>query len=118
MKKGYYIHFDAKKTPGVKKKIDMQIEELQKYYIMAEINIMPERVNLFKRICRLFPGGAIERTYSEAITTMQNPDFIYIRRATADKKYVDFLCNIKQKWPVCKIIIEIFTYPYDRDEFL
>ncbi|MCM1134082.1 MAG: glycosyltransferase [Clostridium sp.] len=118
MKKGYYIHFDAKLTPGVGKKIDMQISELRKFYKVAEINIRGEEVPILKRVRRLLPGGAIERTYQEALAQMENPSFVYVRRATADKNYVSFFKNIKERWPDCKVIIEIFTYPYDRDEFL
>lgn len=118
MKKGYYIHFNAKITPGVAKKIDMQINEIRKSAEISEINILPQEVSLIKRLRRLLPGGAIERSYQEALGQMEKPDFIYVRRATADKNYVDFFRTVKKKWPDCKVIIEIFTYPYDKDEFL
>ena len=117
MKKGYYIHFDAKRTPGVAKKIDMQISEFRKNIVIDEVNIQATQVSLLKRVMRLLPGGAIERTYEEALEQLQAPDFLYVRRATADKNYIDFFRSVKKKWPSCKIIIEIFTYPYDRDEF-
>lgn len=117
MKKGYYIHFNAKITPGVAKKIDMQVNEFRKSAEISEINILPQEVSLIKRLRRLLPGGAIERSYQEAFGQMDKPDFIYVRRATADKNYVDFFRAVKEKWPDCKVIIEIFTYPYDKDEF-
>lgn len=118
MKNGYYIHFDAKLTPGVQKKIDMQVQELKKHFIVNEINVLSEKVCLAKRLLRLLPGGAIDRTYSQALDAMDSPDFIYVRRATADRFYVDFFRSIKKRWPACKIMIEIFTYPYDKDEFM
>ena len=118
IKKGYYIHFNAKITPGVQKKIDMQVEELGRHLIISELNILPEEVSFPRRLRRLLPGGAVERSYKAALENMENPDFIYVRRTTADKSYVDFFRIIKKKWPNCKVLIEIFTYPYDKDEFM
>ena len=118
LKKGYYIHFDAGKTPGVAKKIDMQINEFRKDMDITEINIAAGAVSIFRRLCRLLPGGIIERDYKRALEQMDNPDYIYVRRTTADKQYVEFFRTVKKRWPECKVLIEIFTYPYDRDEFL
>ena len=117
MKKGYYVHFDVKGIPGVAKKIDMQIAELSKFYDMTEIDIRAMDVSFLARIFRLLPGGAISRTYEESLKQIDNPTFVYIRRATADTEYVSFIKNIKKNWPSCKIIVEIFTYPYDKDDF-
>lgn len=118
LKKGYYIHFDARRTPGVAKKIDMQINEFRKELEIEEINIPAREVPFLRRLRRLLPGGAIERDYQSALEEMENPDYIYVRRTTADKRYVDFFRTVKKRWPGCKVLVEIFTYPYDRDEFL
>lgn len=118
MKRGYYIHFDARISPGVSKKIDMQIRELRKSFDMEEINIRAKDCSLVWRVLRLLPGGAISRTYDEALEQIIEPDFLYIRRATADKEYVNFFKEIRRRWPNCKILVEIFTFPYDKDEFL
>lgn len=117
MKKGYYVHFDVKGIPGVAKKLDMQIAELSKFYDMTEINIRSAEVSLTTRLLRLLPGGAIARTYQEALEEINDPTFVYVRRATADKYYVSFFKELKARWPECKVIVEIFTYPYDKDDF-
>lgn len=117
MKRGYYIHFEAKRTPGVARKINMQIAELQKSAVMEEIEIKSLPVSFLRRLSRFLPGGAIDRSYEDALKQLDHPDFIYVRRATADRHYVNFFQEVKRRWPSCKIIIEIFTYPYDRDEF-
>lgn len=117
MKKGYYVHFDVKGIPGVAKKIDMQIAELSKFYDMTEINIRSSEVSLATRLLRLLPGGAIARMYQEALEEIHDPAFVYVRRATADKYYVSFFKELKTRWPECKVIVEIFTYPYDKDDF-
>lgn len=117
MKKGYYIHFGGPKTSGVAKKIEMQIAELKRYYEVEEILVKDIYRSLSERIVGLLPHMSIEREYQEAFEKLQNPDFVYIRRAVADKKYYLFLSQIKKAYPKCKIIVEIFTYPYDKDEF-
>lgn len=117
MKQGYYIHFDARQSLGVSKKIDMQIDELNRYFQVEEINIEPLKRSLLKRILGLFPTMSIDRDYSGTIDKLKNPDFIYIRRSVADRKYVRFWKEIRRRYPDVKLVIEIFTYPYDKDDF-
>lgn len=116
-KRGYYVHFQGRLSIGVSKKIDMQLEEFQKNYDMQEIEVETIHRNLFQRVAGLFPTKSIARDYAGALEQMTAPDFVYIRRTVADKLYVQFMCDIKRKYPNCKIIIEIFTYPYDMDNF-
>lgn len=117
MKKGYYIHFQGRESIGVSKKIDMQLAEFKKHYDMTELEIKTPKRNLFQRIIGLFPTASIKRKYKEAFENIVEPDFIYVRRTVADREYVSFWKNVKLKFPNCKIIIEIFTYPYDKDDF-
>ncbi len=117
MKKGYYIHFQGRESIGVSKKIDMQLKEFSKHYDMSELEIRAVERSLPQRIFGLFPTASIARNYDEALKKLENPDFIYVRRAVADKAYLTFWKNVKEKYPACKIIIEIFTYPYDKDDF-
>ncbi len=117
MKKGYYIHFQGRESIGVSKKIDMQIKEFSKHYNMSELEIKAVDRTLLQRIFGLFPTASIARDYDEALKKLENPDFIYVRRAVADRAYVSFWKKVKEKYPACKIIIEIFTYPYDKDDF-
>lgn len=117
MKKGYYIHFQGRQSVGVSKKIDMQMEELSKKYDMQEIEIDAIPRNLLQRLIGLLPSASISRKYEEALEKLKNPAFIYVRRTVADKAYCDFWKKIKKRYPQCKIIIEIFTYPYNKDDF-
>lgn len=117
MKKGYYIHFQGRTSIGVSKKIDMQMEEFRKLYNMREIEVATPERSLAERIVGLFPMCSIRRNYSQALESIDNPTFLYVRRTVADKAYVGFFRQVKQKFPNCKIIIEIFTYPYDKDDF-
>lgn len=117
MKKGCYIHFQGRESIGVSKKIDMQMKEFSKHYDMSEMEIKAADRSLPQRILGLFPTASIARDYEGALKNLEKPDFIYVRRTVADRAYVTFWKKVKEKYPDCKIIIEIFTYPYDKDDF-
>ena len=117
MKKGYYIHFEGRQSVGVSKKMDMQIEEFGKHFSIEEIDVKCRPRNLLQRVLGLFPTASISREYDEALNTIDEPDFIYARRSVCDRAYLGFWKQIRQKYPQCRIIIEIFTYPYDKDDF-
>lgn len=117
MKKGYYIHFQGRQSIGVSKKIDMQMEEFRRYFTMQEIEVKASARSLFQRICGLFPTASIAWDYQAALAQMEDPDFLYVRRTVADRNYLRFWKDVKERFPNCKIIIELFTYPYDRDDF-
>lgn len=117
MKKGYYLHFQGRQSIGVSKKIDMQMEEFSRYYDMQEIEIGTPGRTLAQRVVGLFPTASITRNYEEALARLDHPDFLYVRRAVADRAYVRFWKRIKELYPSCKIVIEVFSYPYDGDDF-
>lgn len=117
MKRGYYIHFEGRASVGISKKLDMQIDEFGKYFDISELEVETVKRNLAQRVIGLLPMLSITRNYAEALEKLDHPDFIYVRRNVADKAYVNFWKEIKRRYPQCKIIIEIFTYPYDKDDF-
>lgn len=117
MKKGYYIHFDGRESIGVSKKIDMQIEEFRKHFDIQELEVHAAVRSLAERIAGLFPTMSIRRDYGQAFEQMERPDFLYVRRTVADREYLRFWKKVKERWPDCIIIIELFTYPYDKDDF-
>lgn len=117
MKKGYYIHFQGRQSIGVSKKIDMQMEEFRKYFEIQEMEVETPARSLVRRIFGLFPTASIARNYQAALEQMETPDFLYVRRTVADRNYLRFWKRVKERFPNCKIIIELYTYPYDRDDF-
>ena len=117
MKKGYYIHFGGRESIGVSKKMDMQMEEFKKYYDMRELEVITPARSLPERVLGLFPTMSIRREYEQALEQLEQPDFLYVRRTVADRAYLYFWRKVKEKYPQCKIIIEIFSYPYDKDDF-
>ena len=123
MKKGYYIfpcgyESTTKEYSGVLKKIEMQCAELRKYFDVDYKLIFEKspKANIEKIIRRL-PWVSANRDYDGLIEEFDDPAFVYIRRVTADKKFVAFLRKIKKKYPSCKIIEEIYSYPYEADEY-
>ena len=117
MKKGYYIHFEGRQSIGVSKKIDMQIDELKKYFQLEELEVNNINRSFLQRLIGLLPFASISRNYENVLDKINSPDFLYVRRTVADKEYVCFWKRIKEKYPKCKIIVEIYTYPYDKDDF-
>lgn len=117
MKKGYYIHFEGRSSIGISKKIDMQMEEFAKHYDMKELEVQTVNRTLLKRVLGLFPTASIGRDYDRSLRELEHPDFIYVRRTVADRAYIKFWKKVKEKYPNCRLIIEIFTYPYDKDDF-
>ncbi len=117
MKKGYYVHFEGRSSIGISKKIDMQTTALSKYFDMGEIEVDTSKRSLPQRIFGLFPTASIKRDYKSALLDLKKPDFLYVRRSVADRAYVNFWKKVKEKYPDCKIIIEVYTYPYDKDDF-
>lgn len=95
----------------------MQMEEFLKSYDMKELEVQTPERTLLQRVLGLFPTASIARDYDQILEKLENPDFIYVRRTVADRAYLAFWKKIKQKYPACKLIIEIFTYPYDKDDF-
>lgn len=123
MKKGYYIfpcgyESTTKEYSGVLKKIDMQCTELRKYYDVDYKLIFEKKPKAkIVKVIRRLPWVSANRDYDRLIEEFDNPAFVYIRRVTADKCFIAFLRKIKEKYPNCKIIEEIYSYPYEADEY-
>ncbi len=117
IKKGYYIHFEGRESIGVSRKIDMQMEEFSKHCDIRELEVRTPKRALYERMAGLLPTMSIRRDYEQAFLQLEQPDFLYVRRTVADRAYFLFWKKVKERYPGCKIIIELFTYPYDRDDF-
>lgn len=113
MQKGYYIYCSSKaRYIGVDKKIDNQIRVLNQRFHCEKIVVEREDYNIIKSIIWRLPFGSFGRHYKSAYDKIQNPDYIYIRFVPIDKKFLCFIKKLREKFPLCKIIIEIPTYPY------
>lgn len=113
--KGYYIHFNARDTIGAANKIDMQLKEMRKYFMVEEVDIKLSTKSLLRNMTGILPFGSLAWDYKEAYQKIEVPDFIYIRKINGDRKLYLFLKYIKKNFPCCKILIEIHTFPYYRN---
>ena len=113
---GYYIHVDLTKDLGVNKKVSYQIEELKKVSEVREIVLETNNSFLLKLFCVLPLVYPCRYNYEKALTQIDNPSYIYIRKNMfLDKYFVSFLSKLKSKFPTCKVIFEIPTFPYLRE---
>lgn len=115
MKKGYYLYNENCGSCGVDSKISMQISEFSKCLHIEGLQIESVKQNVFQRIWNLSVFGSIARDYDKVLGELNEPDFIYMRRTYADKAHMNFIRKIHEKFPNCKIVIEIPTYPYDKE---
>ena len=115
--KGYYILFGDKVKVNIQNKIDMQLDELRKHcditYITSGSSYSNEKLSkmLFRIPLFNFPRFDFDRVFDQ----LEEPDFIYFRRVSTDNNLIRFLMRVKTAYPNCKIIIELFSYPYYKD---
>ena len=114
MKNGYYIvpNF-TEREKGILNKINYHIELMARNTKIEKISI-PNNKFLSKIVYRL-PVGSAGGDYKFVLNKIKNPDFLYIRKGNIDRKLFVFLKDIKRLYPKCIILLEIPTYPYDKD---
>lgn len=115
--KGYYILFEKNPSVNIKNKIDAQMTEFKKYfdmeYIEAEPSFKSEQV---AQIMSRVPLINIPRyDYKKLLEKLDNPGFLYFRKVSSDRNLIHFFTDVKEKFPECKILVELFTYPYYKD---
>lgn len=115
MKKGYYIYVENCGSSGVKKKIEMQVKAFSKYFDIEKMEIKNLDKIMILRMIGVLPWNSIARDYETALKKLENPDFVYIRRTYVDRAYLKFLKSVKEKFPQCRVIVEIPTYPYKKE---
>lgn len=113
--KGYIIPFGSRRLVSINKKIDMQIRVLSEVAEMNETDVEVSIDNNWETFKHIVRYGSLKVDYSKALEDIVDPDFIFIRHAGADRQFVRFLKTIKTKYPNCKIIDEIPTYPYMKE---
>lgn len=123
MKKGCFINcicMDEEniKSSGVMKKVYSQIEVLRKYFEVDHllINTYPGRQNPLDKIKRRLPFFPVDYNWKYS-DEFSGYDFIYFRKSDIDYTVYKFFKDIKKHNPDCKIIFEIPTYPYEKENF-
>jgi hypothetical protein len=115
MKKGYYIVFSTQDSGGVNKKITAQLKEFNKVSNTTLVQQPELNRNLGDRLIGLLPWISNKYNYKELLSKIDNPNFVFIRHSTSDRGYIKFLRNLKERYPKCIIVVELPTYPYDKE---
>ena len=122
MKKGFYINTINVKNEselyhsGVMRKIFAQINEMRKYFAVTHEtpNVYKERISLTDKVRMRLPFSPINHKWAYEEKFGQ-ADFIYFRKDAIDQTVYTFFRDIKKHNPNCKILLEIPTYPYDKE---
>lgn len=116
----YYKKIDYSNLTGIDKKVLWQIEAFKNSGIDCELIIMEKNNKSFLRgfldkILVSIPYGNAYPKW-KYLDEYNNIDFIYFRRPTCFTIHsVRVLKKIKKVNPTCKIVLEIPTYPYDKE---
>lgn len=119
MKKGFYIvDYDVTdqkvKVSGIGKKIISQKDVLSKHFDVDFYSCFIDSNTLIDKLFRRVwygPSG-VKWNYNKIL---QNGDFFYIRRPLIDGYFIQLLKEIKNRNSKVKILLEIPTYPYDKE---
>lgn len=117
MLRGYYIYYEALSgSPGVKKKVDGQVNVLNNISVCTKLVVTREKKNIIKSIFWRLPFGSFGWEHEKALKLIEGiPDYIYIRFIPIDRKFVRFIKTLRLIYPKVKILLEIPTYPYGKE---
>lgn len=114
MKSGYYVFVENCGSIGVIRKMEMQMDELNKHCKIEPLQISTVQHSMLRRIINLLPWNSFSRDYGSALSSIVDPDFLYVRHTFIDKEYIDFWKKVRREYPQCKIIVELPNYPYNK----
>ena len=113
---GYYISaIIPESESGIQNKIRVHMNMFSEMYNMVRLEF-PENKFRRKYLFKI-PGFSSGRDFDYVFSKLINPEFVYLRSMPFERLFVNFLRRIKENYPNCKILIELPTYPYDRDEY-
>lgn len=113
-KSGYYIYYETnQKLVGVNKKVENQIKMLNRYFDCQGVIISKEKANIARSMSWRMPLGSFGRNYEQVFDIVKcKPDFFYIRFVPVDRRFLNFIKSLRERFPASKILLEIPTYPY------
>lgn len=100
---------------SINKKIDLQKAQLEKISDVCETDVKVDTSGRWKTLFSILLHGSLPVDYSKAYADIADPDYLFIRHAGTDRQFNRFLKRIKEKYPTCRIVVEIPTYPYLKE---
>lgn len=122
--KGYYIFAPveagaAGKFSGVEKKIRNFCDVISEK-VDITLDILPPYIQENSRIKRIIKRWMlwtpVGHNWKEYADKYNDADFLYIRKAQHDASFVYFLKKVKKRNPDVKILYEMPTYPYEKEQ--
>ena len=99
---------------GISHKIAAQVRALEGEGFICNLFLAKQRKSLPSKILRRLPFGPDGVPWDEL--SVEDYDAIYIRKpGYISKEFMAFLAKIREKNANAKILLEIPTYPYDRE---
>ena len=111
----YYYYIDEKKTNGIDKKILNQIHLFNELGLNCKLVVFPYRFSFITKVLGRLPFANADPVWKYD-HRFDDIDYIYFRRPM-NLTYAmrRFLEKVKQKNPRVRIVLEIPTYPYDKE---
>lgn len=105
-------------SSGVMKKVFSQIKVLRTEFEIDHVlvNTYGKKQTVSEKVKRRLPFFPVDYNWKYT-SQFSGYDFIYFRKSDIDYTVYRFLKGIKKNNPSCKIIFEIPTYPYEKENF-
>ena len=117
MLKGYYINETCYSdgivvAPGVENKICQQISVLSDEFDISRVELLQKKGQYIRKRLPLYAGTY---NYKKVLNKLERPDFVYFRKCRLERGLLLLFKGIKSQYPQCKNIMEVSTYPYDKE---
>ncbi|ANU27549.1 glycosyltransferase [Planococcus versutus] len=111
----YYKDISKSKVSGIDKKVKSQINVFNQEKLNFSFSINSSSGGAIEKLLYRFPFFNTFQKW-EYKNEYDNIDYLYLRRPAAFTKYtINVLKLIKKRNPSIKIVLEIPTYPYDKE---
>lgn len=114
---GYYLTLNTSKEmeSGVHRKITMQLAEFNKHFDVGLACVTNPKKNFLQKAATTLPfcGTDLSRLPEDVYSV----DFVYVRKWFFGPSTLRFFSKLKQCNPKVKLIVELYTYPYDGEMY-
>lgn len=111
----YYKDIQNSKVSGIDKKVKSQMKVFNDSNLNFSLSVVPSKGGIIKKVLYRIPffNSFQKWEYKEEYNGI---DYLYLRRPAAFTKHtLNTLKMIKKRNPRVKIVLEIPTYPYDKE---
>lgn len=116
-----YVYIEGKHNLGVIKKIQGQVKALKKLKNNVDVLNYSDKKVFLNGKEQFYAGNKYLKRFTIFVKMnkliLNRYDLIYLRSPGFNPFVIKFLRNCKKKYPKQKILLEIPTYPYDKEDF-